>query len=252
MNNKSKNPSALQGVREKSPTVTLYIVCLLSFMFMGCGRQDSSFMENDESPYYYQYNGMGVNPMFEKTYISLNTRYISLTLKEPQLPVDIAQRGFITSEFQRDVFNGWPDYNENKDLYWTELDLGKVLTPVQYFEILADMKKKNRDVIVGPFFNSLGTLEGTKGFGTGYAFFVKLKSVGDEVLLEQMTEQTGCIIMWQNDFLPLWFKIGITEDSELNALECANIFYESGLFQSVEMLFMNDSEGKTDDFHIYE
>ena len=107
------------------------------------------------------------------------------------------------------------------------------------------MKQKNRDVIIGHFFKSLDATEGTKGFGTGYSFAVKLKSVEDITLLVQMTEQTSSVIWQSFDYVPLWYKIGITEDSELNALECANIFYESGLFQSVEMMFMNDPEGKT-------
>ena len=39
--------------------------------------------KKDNVIYWYQYQGMDANPLFEKTYISLNTRYISLTLKEP-------------------------------------------------------------------------------------------------------------------------------------------------------------------------
>ena len=192
------------------------------------------------SYYHYAYQG---NEKYEKQYIELNTKYISLTLKEPQLPVDIAQRGFIASEFMRDVCNRWPDYNHNEFLYWTWLDVGKVLTPEEYFELLADIKQKNRDIIIGPCFKSLNAPENTLVLGVGYCFYVKLKTVENLSLLEQMTKQTGCVIWHYLDNVPLWLKIGITEESEMNALECANIFYESGLFQSVDMLLMHDLEG---------
>ena len=200
------------------------------------------------SYYYYAYQG---DFKYEKQYIELNTKYISLTLKEPQLPVDIEQRGFITSEFQRDFFNRWPDYNKNEFLYWTRLDVGKVLTPEKYFELLADIKQKNREIIIGPCFSLLNDTKDTEAFGVGYFFCVKLKTVENITLLEQLTKQTGCVI-WQNlDYVSLWFKIGITEDSEMNALECANIFYESGLFQYVDFNLMNvPEEGKTDDFSL--
>jgi hypothetical protein len=42
-----------------------------------------------QTPYYYYYEG-------EKQYLSLNTEYAFLSLKEQKLPVDIQQRNSIT------------------------------------------------------------------------------------------------------------------------------------------------------------
>ena len=41
-----------------------------------------------QTPYYYYYKD-------EKIYLTLNTQYAFLSLREPQLPVNIQQRGII-------------------------------------------------------------------------------------------------------------------------------------------------------------
>ena len=241
-NCKLKIPSALLCTRRLCAVVTLCMVCSLIFMSSGCGNKstfDEGSDENKDNPYYCYVNlGNG----FVKEYLSLYPKYISLTLKEPQLPVDIEQRGFVASEFQLHYFDRWPD-KVRDCLYWTKLDIGKVLEPMQYFELLSDIKQKNRDIIVGSFFTFLSDKE-QKGRGTGHFFYVKLNKEEDLVLLEQMTEQTGCVILEETGgFQPLAFYVSVTEDTEMNALECANIFYESGLFQTVDMTFMHDVEG---------
>jgi hypothetical protein len=38
-----------------------------------------------------------------------------------------------------------------------------------------------------------------------------------------------CTIIEQDMFMPLWFVLSTTILSKLNAMECANVFYESGL-----------------------
>jgi|GEM_PF-5487085 len=240
MENKIKIPFAEQCSKQKGTVTILCIVCALFFLASGCGSMES--LPKADNYYYYAYQG---SDTFEKQYIQLNTKYISLSLKEPELPADIAKRGFTASEFQCDYFDKYQYKGKpGTRRYWTELNIGEVLTPGKYFELLADIKLKNSDVIVGPFFNSLDSPEGAKGFGTGHFFNVKLKSKEDEALLEQMAEQTGIVILHQNVYQTLFYTMGITEESELNALECANIFYESGLFQNAEMLFVNDPEGK--------
>jgi hypothetical protein len=62
-----------------------------------------------------------------------------------------------------------------------------------------------------------------------------------------MAEQTKSIIIEQNRFRPLSFILSTTEASICNAMECANIFYESGLFQSAnpDLMFKWDSEFDT-------
>ena len=254
MNKYIKIPFAKQTAKQRSAVAKLCIICAL-FFIAACSAErtettsktpsegtESLLIDEEPTYYYYAYQGMESNPMYEKAYISLNTKYISLSLKEPQLPADIAQRGYTASDFQCDYFDRWPDKMRDC-IYWTELSIGEDFSTEKYLELLADLKQKNRDVIVGPFFNNAF---GEYKAGTGYYFQVKLKSEEDVVLLEQMTEQTRSVILEQNGFMPLFFRVSVTENSELNALECANIFYESGLFQGVQWMGMCDSEGKMD------
>ncbi|MFZ4708099.1 MAG: S8 family serine peptidase, partial [Bacteroidales bacterium] len=65
-------------------------------------------------------------------------------------------------------------------------------------------------------------------------FYVKLKKLEDIMLLEQYAKQSNAIIVKQNDYMPTWYVLSCTKKSDKNALELANQFFESGLFQYSE------------------
>jgi len=97
MNNIIKN---LFAIAQNSTVVLLCIACTL---ILGC---KSSFEDNGidnklppqvknsvENPYYfYGYEG-------KKVYLTLNTEYAYLSVKEPQLSADIMQRGIKATDF---------------------------------------------------------------------------------------------------------------------------------------------------------
>jgi len=218
---------------------SLCIVCTLFFATQSCGRQEAQSAEEAETPYYYYANmADGTTPgasVYKKMYLRLNTKYASLWLKEPKVPNDILQRGITAGEFVCDDGDIHYQYKGKPGIrrYWTELSINKDLTEKQYFELLTDIKRKNSDVIIGPYFNSMN---GEKFAGEGYGILVKLKSQKDEELFVQMTEQTGSIIIDQNRWshMSLWFVVSVTEETELSAREIANIFHESGFFEAID------------------
>ena len=57
-----------------------------------------SIFSNAQTPYYYYYNG-------KKQYLSLNTEYAFLSVKEPQQPVGIEQRSITVAAFRTDKSN---------------------------------------------------------------------------------------------------------------------------------------------------
>ena len=57
-----------------------------------------------------------------------------------------------------------------------------------------------------------------------------MKELNDTILLKQEAEKEHILIMWQNEFMPLWFALSVTANSKYNAMEIANRFHESGLF----------------------
>ena len=187
-----------------------YIICIVSVFFFaasGCGKKEISSVDNvgDSLYYFYGYNG-------KKQYISLNTKYAYLAVKEPQLPVEIKQRGMKATDFLCDKM--WNARYKGKPVgtnrYYTELSIGKNLTTEQYLELLADIKRENGDVIIAPYFNIQRDLLG----GPFHVFFVKLMRIEDIVLLEQMAEQMGCDIY--ENISPLWYRVSVTEESNSN------------------------------------
>ncbi|MDR2936100.1 MAG: S8 family serine peptidase [Rikenellaceae bacterium] len=216
----------------------------LLFVFSGCADDplENNLENSDEltiatrggdggSPYYF-YDHEG-----EKIYLSLNTEHAFFSAVEPRLSADITQRGDKAVEFQSD--NGDKKQHAGKqgvNRYSTELSFEKGLSDEQYLELLADIGRQNKDVLVAPYFNDqYGSKIGLSNF-----FYVKLKDENDVALLEKTATQYDCVIVSQDEFMPLWFTLSVTEASELTALESANLFHESGLFVAGEPDLMAD------------
>jgi hypothetical protein len=84
-------------------------------------------------------------------------------------------------------------------------------------------------------------------------FYVKLKELADTTLLKREAGREHAVIMWQNEFMPLWFVLSVTANSQYNAMELSNRFYESGLFQYAEPdLMTGDSKNCTDDSEFWQ
>ena len=69
-------------------------------------------------------------------------------------------------------------------------------------------------------------------------FYVRLNSAGDFAELQRMASIYALEII-ENNILPNWYTLKCTEDSEYNALQLANLFYESGIFRACEPEFIN-------------
>ena len=70
-----------------------------------------------------------------------------------------------------------------------------------------------------------------------HRFYVKLKDSHDLSVLQDMAKQYNAELE-EEDELSLWYILRCGLPSSLNALELANIFYESGLFSAAEPEFM--------------
>jgi len=236
-----KMPSALHWAWQRNAAVTLCMVCSLIFMSLGCGNKSlvNDVDDEKESPYYfYDYNG-------DKVFLTLNPKYAFLSVKEPIMPADILQRNGITpiAELEYDYGDKKGGYKgkPGSARYVTILVIEKNLTDEQYLALLADIKSKNPEVFIAPFFKDKS---GNTGGLSNY-FAVKLKELDDTALLEQMVEQTGCMIHHQDHFMPLWITLSVTETSEMNAMEYAAFFHECGLFEESSPNMMGDPERGT-------
>lgn len=68
-------------------------------------------------------------------------------------------------------------------------------------------------------------------------FYVKLKTSDDIQKLQQMANTYEVEIL-DNHTLARWYVLGCTTNAEYNALQMANIFYESGMFEACEPEFI--------------
>jgi len=174
-----------------------------------------------QTPYYHYYEG-------EKRYFSLNTEYAFLSLKEQKLTDDIQRRNNIKATTLHPDISDQKQSSRGEKRFYTMLHFEEKLSDEQYLELLSDIKKRNKDVIISPYFKS----KNNDKIGLSNFFYVKLKKESDTILLKKMTEQTKSIIIEQNQYCPLSFLLSTTEFSKYSSMECANIFYESSLFQA--------------------
>ena len=101
-----------------------------------------------QSPYYF-YNHEG-----KKVYLSLNTEHIFLSLKEQELPVDIQQRSIKATELKSDEADH-KKYRAKTGTrrFWSKLSLEETMSEKQYLNLLSDIKRKNKNAIISPYFN---------------------------------------------------------------------------------------------------
>lgn len=85
-------------------------------------------------------------------------------------------------------------------------------------------------------YNSPYYIDTTTGneIGISHLFYVKLKSKESENILIKMAEKYNVEIIGYNEYMPLWYTLSCTNESHGKALEIANIFYESKLFETAE------------------
>jgi hypothetical protein len=76
--------------------------------------------------------------------------------------------------------------------------------------------------------------------GLSQYFYVKLKQKSDLEILELFAIENKVEIVGNDKFMPLWFILSCTKNSKGNALEMANVFYESGNFESADPDFMEN------------
>lgn len=220
------------------------ILCVIGSLYMisGCANSDFLLEDNgyessesritrgsDDSPYYF-YDSEN-----RKIYLTLNTEFVFFSIKElmpsVDLSISIAELGAKAAEFRIDAAATKQVVSQSiADRHYTELSFEKKLSEEQYLTLLSELRNRNKGAIVAPYFSdTYGNKIGLSNF-----FYVKLKKEDDTDVLEKMAGQIGCVIIRQDEYMPLWYKLSVTETTERTALECANFFHESGLFASAE------------------
>ena len=187
----------------------------------------ASITLNAQTPYFYYYNG-------EKQYLELNTEHIFISIPNE----NINERVFSSMKHEplrSDIPKGKLSRTKQTKRFWTTLSFENKLSDEMYLAKLNEIKNTEKDLIVAPYFKT----KNKDKIGLSNFFFVKLKALNDTAILKREAEKENAIIMWQNEFMPLWFALSVTSNAKYNSMELANRFYESGLFQCAAPDFIN-------------
>ena len=119
------------------------------------------------------------------------------------------------------------------EVYFSTLEIPADVTCTQY-DALKEMVKAEGNVWqVLPSFVSNG-----KTINISNNFYVKLRTTDDLGKLQQMAAQYGLEIIGNNEFMPLWYTLSCNSASLMNAIESANLFYSTELFECCEPEFV--------------
>ena len=190
--------------------ILLLIICLIF----------SNIIVSQE--YFYYYGG-------NKIPLKLNTDYIYVSAEiNKRLPSVGNTKHINVDTIDESYLNRIKGVSNTQVRHNASINLGSNLSEKEYFEIISNLTK-NEDVIVAPSFD----LDGDRLELSEY-FYVCLKQLSDTILLFNKSMETNVRIVAQDQFMENWFTLAVTEDSHLNSLEAANVFYESGLFKYAE------------------
>ncbi len=182
----------------------------------------------EQNKYFYYYKG-------KKQYLELNTDYVFIASSAKQVPKKYSKILDNSTELKQDnAFNRITSKENFNETFWGGVKLMNKLSNKDYLEFIKNLKALKTIQIVSPYFKT----KNVGKIGLSNFFYVKLKHLSDTALLNKQAVKYSCIVVKQDKFMPLWFVLSTTKTSDMNALELANVFYESNLFQYAEPDFI--------------
>ena len=167
------------------------------------------------SYYYYKGNKIPLTLNENKVIVSIPKEYDEISKRiRANIPV--------LRTIKDDIFDSFiipgPDFEKltSKD-FWEEDAKSVILTSSYYTQ-------DNEEVFETPYLN------------------VKLKKEEDADLLASYAERYGLKIVGNSNYLPLWYILYVTLDSEKSPLQCANEIFESGEFASAVADLSSDDD----------
>ncbi len=114
------------------------------------------------------------------------------------------------------------------------IDLTNIATADEVYDLINDLQLYPEVKYAGHFLvHEDGTLHGVLN-----QTLIRLRSTKDRNLLEQMIQEYGGTIESQNEFDPLLYHVSVPAQARGNALELANEFAESSVFEYAEPDFL--------------
>lgn len=177
--------------------------------------------QKNDSNYFY-YNKKGV-----KKFLTIDKSKINITTTESINKSAVVFSNFNAFELISDSSNGFPSK-------FGKLDFKQLPNDSIYDIETVNLKQHNNIIAVSPYF----FINDTTSIGTSHLFYVKLKAINDTSLLQAYADTFNVDIVSQFKFMPLWYRLSINKNTQGTSIEIANLFYETGLFETVDLAFM--------------
>lgn len=175
---------------------------------------------------YYWYRGQKVflERLTTKKFLLFDTFEDSVSLKSTLKIRNMKVRKFNkTNDFSSlKIYKSHP-IKENK---WAVIEA----------ETLSSLNKNTDILYEAPFYLTSKKVEA----GLSHLFYVKLNKLEDISILEKMALDNNVDILGSNKFMPLWYTLACSKKSKGNALQMADLFYESQLYSASEPDLMTD------------
>lgn len=179
-----------------------------------------------QTAYYYYYFDKKMPLSLDTSHIYIGTHQVADTGK---LAAIIGPDYQVTAS-HKDRRHDIQDQGKYKNQLMTEVGIKSVLSEADYLSLIEKLKQIPEIDNVSPCFCT------TKGYKADlcHMFNVQLRSADDIDKLKEMAQKTKTKVLSQDKYMPLWFSLSCDKNSVGNALEMANLFYESGKFASAE------------------
>ncbi|MBP1645464.1 MAG: subtilisin-like serine protease [Bacteroidetes bacterium] len=168
---------------------------------------------------YYWYSGIqkGLRTIQNRKFILVSNALDTIGVK-----TQVINNGYSIEYFKESKVNTIIPFKSNtlSTEYWTIIEINN--SPI----VLSD----SNIIYSAPFFIT----QDSTLVGLSHLFYVKLNSSNDINILENMALINNVKILGNNQYMPLWYTLSCMKESLGNALQMANIFYESGLFAAAE------------------
>ncbi|KAA1244078.1 S8 family serine peptidase [Aquimarina sp. RZ0] len=217
------------------------IICLfiLSLIFL---ILPLNIFGQDQLDNFYYYEG-------SKVYLEVNKQKLSISFKGENAintfnSIRASKSEIIEDKTKTSVIPLKENSNNNnhsEKIYYMELNTNPSSIR-DYRSLIENYKKLSNVLMISPTYKINGG-----EFGLSNNFYVKLKHAEDLNLLRLKAKEMNLQILGKNKFMPLWFTLSIPSPRSLNALNYANLFYETGLFESTEPAFMYHNLLNTND-----
>ena len=130
-------------------------------------------------------------------------------------------------------FNGATKIDQNKEIDISEIEFPEKLNQADYFDIVQNLSEDDSVIKVGTAYTIFN-----KNFGISNNFYVKLFKEDDMNILLELANKYSIQVLGRNEFMPLWVTLSCGRETSFDAIEAANMFYETGLFECAEPEFL--------------